>query len=365
MTHRDPVNFMPVVLSVAQLSPNGSSTHCRLAMISSSSTKQQILPHGKFLKSKQAENLTKPVIRPMEIDVTIEYITSVEPLPELLPLVQSLNPDFFFAFTGGRLSESATSFLEWIKKFQPLPAHLVHLWEDYTFMAFRSQGHTAIEQWLPDFVADSAQLIRILCVYKVFPDMSKLGTGTRFLLQIRLLLGMSWEELRVPICALRVILGNDRTQLHRLLTANLNDTVWGAFDSKGLLIELAQGGLRLLETMINSEEPFEWVLVFLEGVSRIELASRRTGGLGGAEDLYNALEWLKYPTELIARFVELPERALNQDGWWCGGNNVHRLEKGWTDWRNLRIDSVSQQYSRFGWSAASNLKVGLMEIAMF
>jgi hypothetical protein len=33
--------------------------------------------------------------------------------------------------------------------------------------------------------------------------------------------------------------------------------------SKGLLIELAQGGLRLLETMINSEEPFEWVLVFL------------------------------------------------------------------------------------------------------
>ncbi|KAJ7822895.1 hypothetical protein B0H14DRAFT_2827605 [Mycena olivaceomarginata] len=253
---------------------------------------------------------------PMEIDVTIEYITSVEPLPELLPLVQSLNPDFFFAFTGGRLSELATSFLEWIKKFQPLPAHLVHLWEDYTFMALcddvwsaaeardtrqSSNGYQILSQTPP-------QLIRILSVYKVFPDMTKLGTGTRFLLQIRLLLGMSWEELRVAICALRVILGNDRKRLHRLLTANLNDTVWGAFDSKGLLIELARGGLRLLETMINSEEPFErscrgWGFFLrycdpssdlLEGVSRIELASRgRTIGLGAPEDLHNALQWLK------------------------------------------------------------------------
>jgi hypothetical protein len=248
-------------------------------MMTPSSTKQQSLLHGKFSKSKQTENLTKPVIRPMEIDVTIEYITSVEPSPELLPLVQSLNPDFFFAFTGGRLSESAMSFLEWIKvclltsglameliyvqKFQPLPAHLVHLWEDYTFMALCDDVWDPAEsrdtrQWSNSYQILSQtppQLIRILSVYRVCPSMSK--EGPRFLLQIRLLLGMSWEELRLPICALRVILGNDRERLRRLLTANLDDTVWGAFDYKGLLIELARGSLRLLEAMINSEEPFE------------------------------------------------------------------------------------------------------------
>ncbi|KAJ7086988.1 hypothetical protein C8R44DRAFT_752398 [Mycena epipterygia] len=60
------------------------------------------------------------------IEEAIEYLTGAEPFPELLPLVESINPKDFFAL--GIRSSLVKRFIHWLKKFDPLPDGVVLLW---------------------------------------------------------------------------------------------------------------------------------------------------------------------------------------------------------------------------------------------
>ncbi|KAF8187939.1 hypothetical protein K438DRAFT_1972631 [Mycena galopus ATCC 62051] len=73
----------------------------------------------------------------------IDYITSMEPSPNLAPLVQSINPHFIFVPDAG--SMSIMHMLHWLKKFDPRQEGLIHLWEDYAFMALCDEAWGATE----------------------------------------------------------------------------------------------------------------------------------------------------------------------------------------------------------------------------
>ncbi|KAJ7759787.1 hypothetical protein DFH07DRAFT_443279, partial [Mycena maculata] len=181
-----------------------------------------------------------------QLNDPFEYITSADPTPNLLPLVGSLNPYFFFG--DGMQSESAMHVLHWLKKFNPQPEGLVRLWEDYRFMALcdeawnstRLRKERQLDNCHDILSRTSPQLIKILSSYRVFP---KICDGC-FLVRIHFLLGLSWEELRTAICPLRGILGDDPTRLQELLIFDPEETFLGRQDSDSLLLELARGGLR-------------------------------------------------------------------------------------------------------------------------
>lgn len=67
---------------------------------------------GKILHIKHGKmSLTQLMSRRLGA-VAFDYVTSTELSDNLLPLVQSLNPDFFFGMVAW---ESRTDFLDWLK----------------------------------------------------------------------------------------------------------------------------------------------------------------------------------------------------------------------------------------------------------
>ncbi|KAF7348939.1 NACHT domain-containing protein [Mycena venus] len=180
-----------------------------------------------------------------------KYITLAEPAPDLLPLVQAQNPDFFF---GGR-SFSESTFLDWLKKFRQPPKGLVDLWEDYTFMMLCDQAWTQTESAKEshsnnchDIVSRmSSQLIKILYYSRVIPFFDTPG----ILFRIHFLLDLSWDELRAVICPLRRILRDDTEHLHELRICS--EETLQSLDSNSLLSDLSDGAFRVLGTMFNGE----------------------------------------------------------------------------------------------------------------
>jgi hypothetical protein len=204
-----------------------------------------------------------------------KYITSIEPSLDLLPLVQSVTPDFFFRQSDEPTSgpESGIHFVHWLKvcfdaqfigmwliwvqKFTPLPQSLIHRWEDYNFMVLCDKAWTPAESTNEQQSNDchdilsqtSPQLMRILYAYTVFPKIC----SDNCLFRIYFFLGLSWEELRAEICPLRRILGDDMTRLYELHACSSDETFLGRLDCNSLLLDLAIGGLRAREAMVNCE----------------------------------------------------------------------------------------------------------------
>ncbi|KAJ7440604.1 hypothetical protein FB451DRAFT_125982 [Mycena latifolia] len=148
-----------------------------------------------------------------------------------------MNPDFV-PWLQGRVGRELLVFVEswfrpfhsrgyaliWIRKFTPQPQRLIVIWEDYAFMS------VCENLWLkeacdflepteqlsnngPDILSQvslDADMLRILYAYKVTVITPHVGSS--FLFSIRRLLGLSWDELRAAICALREILGGDITR---------------------------------------------------------------------------------------------------------------------------------------------------------
>jgi hypothetical protein len=109
----------------------------------------------------------------------------------------------------------------------PRPVELIALWEDYEYLAF---FHSNVSDFdfddEPDADTFSAAesnallhtillrcpaLIRLLRVSMVLPALTPL-------FQFRVLLGVSWDELRAVVCALRPILSRDAKALMQLWT---------------------------------------------------------------------------------------------------------------------------------------------------
>ncbi|KAJ7662157.1 hypothetical protein DFH06DRAFT_366430 [Mycena polygramma] len=154
----------------------------------------------------------------------VEYVTSSYPSADLLPLVECINPDFFFGSLY-TFEKEGPKVLAWLKKMHPRPAQAIQLWEDYSYMAF---FHSNVNDF--DFDEEPAmfaaselgaqreillrhpQLIRLLRFSMVLPALTPL-------FQFRVLLDVSWEELQAVVCALRPIFGRNDTALMQLWTS--------------------------------------------------------------------------------------------------------------------------------------------------
>ncbi|KAJ7699835.1 hypothetical protein B0H14DRAFT_3173945 [Mycena olivaceomarginata] len=65
-------------------------------------------------------------------DVWIDYVTSVPPSVEFVPLIRLVNPDFIFVYHINLCT--LHDFLSWLKGMVPTPEDLIQHWEDYCFI---------------------------------------------------------------------------------------------------------------------------------------------------------------------------------------------------------------------------------------
>ncbi|KAJ7809030.1 hypothetical protein B0H13DRAFT_1928142 [Mycena leptocephala] len=279
--------------------------------------------------------------------IALESIASTDPSPDLLPLIQCLNPNFV---SLGYKGESVANFWSWLKlqKFTPQPQGLIDLWDDYAFMLVCEEllleeacdfftSTEEVSSNSPEIVSQvslNIDTLRILYAYRVTATMP--DSGSDILFRIRFLLGLSWDELRAAMCALRQILGQDITQLTNCRTLRrtciLDETVLATLDTDAVLAELAKGSLRHIRAMIDGqidkralyEIVQNWGFFvracppspeLLDDLSEFAWFSKNDiGDWAVIEDLHSTVRWLKTfrvtPKELLDCF----ERELEDNG---------------------------------------------------
>lgn len=323
-----------------------------------------------------------------------KYLASAELSPNLLPLVQSFNPDLLFGLSKGL--EIIMQALEWLKvwltaqvvatmltlnqKFNPLPEALIYLWEDYKFMmlcdkAWSSPGQT-FSNCQEILVQASPQLITILHACTVTPKACR----DYMLFRIHFLLSLSWDDLRAAICSLRGVLGDNKAQLQELQTFS---STFLSLESTAILLSLANGGLHVITVMTTGEMDWSirWVwsspdhadsashcdssgvlrgwgfflrtcppsFDLLQKLSKLDWALNNSN-LNLAlhiEDLHNVVQWLKVTNSVSFKLLILGIQPLQTFSpprnelvlilerrlvRWMG-YDFASLEKQWTDWR--------------------------------
>ncbi|KAJ7907399.1 hypothetical protein B0H13DRAFT_2018805 [Mycena leptocephala] len=175
----------------------------------------------------------------------IQYIASVTPSADFVPLVRLINPDFVFC----------RPFLFWLKEIHPLPEDLIHRWEDYRFMHLYEHFEDRIacslidarDEWAPErpmagwapsvrtihalrarmnsglqatieafqkLLSQSPHLIRFLQAQRL---LSVDWSITINLFQIRIALDLSWDDVRECICSLRPLITEESDFLYSYL----------------------------------------------------------------------------------------------------------------------------------------------------
>jgi hypothetical protein len=192
-------------------------------------------------------------------------------VPEILSALNSFNPDFLF--NGDDNHDAASVILQWLKvsamrqfwivKFisvyevWPHPLGLIELWDDYNFMYLcgqvwlngpSSENPPKFSYNYTEILAQAPrQLIRILQACEIAP---KDGAPLTF---IRLVLNLSWPEVREAICYLRPVIGEDEGGLRQLFDS--------AFDP--ILLDLTYGYMRVLRSIFYHELPWDFRQVAL------------------------------------------------------------------------------------------------------
>ncbi|KAJ7821022.1 hypothetical protein B0H14DRAFT_3146902 [Mycena olivaceomarginata] len=245
-----------------------------------------------------------------------ECITSSEPFSAHVSLLHSFNPIFVFRRTFDR-DEFIDLALNWLKRSRPLPEDLIRLWEDYRFMSsceFIWQKSGTRGGWLTKkdrsryqrVLSASPSLIRVLQAIECCREIT--------LFEIHILLDFSWDELRMVICSLCSLMGNERKDIEKVLLVALE--VFPARDS--ISWDLACGSMRALWQILEGELDFNvgWQLSgwsrylgscppsrdLLQDLQDIEPALRR-GFL--VYERSQIVQWLKTfpepPQQLISR----------------------------------------------------------------
>jgi hypothetical protein len=97
----------------------------------------------------------------------------------------------------------------------------------------------------------SPQLIKILSACRVLHRIPYGGAADN-LLKIRILLDLSWDELRMVICPLRAIVGEDDEKLKGLLIS-VPETLFSRLNFDSLVNDLGYGFLRLIKRLVRDE----------------------------------------------------------------------------------------------------------------
>ncbi|KAJ6551962.1 hypothetical protein B0H19DRAFT_1159485 [Mycena capillaripes] len=292
-------------------------------------------------------------------DLAFQLITSVPISSNFLSLLQSFNPDFLF----NALFRTKNEILEWLKILWPLPGDLIPLWEDYHFLLFcdaswSSQGLQRPIQnpQISGLVGLQASpgLVKILSAYQVLHRIPY-GGASNNLLKIRSLLDLSWDELRMIICPLRAILGEDDKELEGLLISQ-PPTMFSRLDFDSLMAELGSGVLRLIKRLLRHEvdQHFRayidgWGLLLRSCPTNPVLLQDLSEVLGETflyhcpDDSHHIIQWLKTfsqsPFQLIAHFEHYlktqlqlyPTRKLT----------FKSLEADWRKWLDWRDRSFA------------------------
>ncbi|KAJ7041047.1 hypothetical protein C8F04DRAFT_187773 [Mycena alexandri] len=281
-----------------------------------------------------------------------EYITSVEPSPDLISLLRSFNPDFLF--------HQAHDEHNCISR--PIPEDLIQRWTDYQFMLLcgaiwskngttrrrvkTSRRHT---HRLREFLSQAPPaLIQILFVHKIDAIVGVFRHSSHgSIFNIRRLVDLSWDDLRATLCALRETIGQDPKMLARLLDCASDPTVFQGH-SESTLQKVAYSAIhhrkqlvlaRSTELLLDHACPWSRFLRLcppssdlLQALHELESVYSDSISLGPCsilclsdENLHNIIQWLETfprpPLELIDRF----NRHIDLGG---------RFERRWEEWRD-------------------------------
>ncbi|KAJ6467900.1 hypothetical protein C8R45DRAFT_475606 [Mycena sanguinolenta] len=191
----------------------------------------------------------------------ISLITSLPPSAELLSSIRLITPDYIF-----QLYTEAQELIPWLKKIPRVPADLVRLWEDYDYMTFFSDEIYTVKSDPPPKtisllpLLENPGMLRFLQVMFLVYDPFAQGA----LLQIRLLMGLTWDDLKTTICALRPIIGREENKIQELVNHLLDGLCFGeAYPWPRLSRDLARQLLPKLNANKQSLEDFPFWLEYL------------------------------------------------------------------------------------------------------
>ncbi|KAJ7133650.1 hypothetical protein C8R43DRAFT_1022684 [Mycena crocata] len=279
-----------------------------------------------------------------ELDVT--FITSAHMSPNLIDRLYRVNLDFIFTAKNNLDGPIATAdkILSWLK-IQQTPENLLQQWKDYRLMAvfdsvcreISRDGIKRNQEIQQVLLQPSRQLILIVHAYRL------LSAGRYFisLFDVRLVLGFSWEELRLAICSLPEMMQKDETVLGKFILSVAHPTRIRKLHPDPTLEDIAKRCLRLVQNfdqlpghhhggrsgpphwsfILRSCPPSSDLLKELRQISRSQVTSPVDALEEVETDLHNIRQWLKTftflhrPVDLITRFEYDPsdkDDALNQ-----------------------------------------------------
>ncbi|KAJ7644869.1 hypothetical protein FB45DRAFT_1021611 [Roridomyces roridus] len=191
----------------------------------------------------------------------LTYLVTLEPSPRcavLLPLIRLFNWDFFFRQTNWSPGVQISDMLVWLKKFPASPERedVIDLWERVKWICcfidkvewradnYFESDQTSVSPGFLELLERAPQLQQILAIISCtfsFPG------SVHGLVQPRLLLDLSWDEIFSSIALLRSIHCPDENQLPRLHWTHLR----GVLDRDAV----ARGYICLLWKMTDGELP--------------------------------------------------------------------------------------------------------------
>ncbi|KAF7362588.1 WD40 repeat-like protein [Mycena venus] len=174
---------------------------------------------------------TKHVAWKHGIDIINYLVSSIPPSADLLPLIRSVNPEFFWRAQDSVMMQRM---VDWLRKIEPISAteDLVCLWEDYNLLNFydwifhrySDMKHPPADtdaQKCHQLFSQYPQLLRVIQAWWICRiDFDPLVTQSPSLFYIRLLLDIPWDEMRMLIRPLHSLKVNSVQSGALLFSAN-------------------------------------------------------------------------------------------------------------------------------------------------
>ncbi|KAJ7700167.1 hypothetical protein B0H14DRAFT_3651798 [Mycena olivaceomarginata] len=228
------------------------------------------------------------------------YITSLAPSVDFVPLVRLVNPDFIFF---DQIHDAdLENFLSWLKHIRPVPHNLVRVWEDYSLvhsfadlqrevprMLLRERDRLAPKRTDAEILDPSLAIMSVLRARMNSKFEAVLGACRQLLSRspllvritqakrlltcdgnlsvdlflIRIVLDLSWDDIRGCICSLRPLVTKESDFFFIFFLPTLCRELDNLYPESIVSRDLARGLLRLMRRIEDGELPMifwsEWL----------------------------------------------------------------------------------------------------------
>ncbi|KAJ7908105.1 hypothetical protein B0H13DRAFT_2498528, partial [Mycena leptocephala] len=288
-------------------------------------------------------------------DLNVLDISDFPPLAEFVPLIRRMNPIFSLAPQMYYTCPMVEGTLELLKKIENPPVDLVNMFKEYQFMQFVSASIYDMSFGSPKDDIDSdcspsdpedrfpvlsvAELEQCLLLCRIVQ--AYILEYKWDLVDLHVLLDISWDELRAAICTLRPFTGADKGKIIARLQCMARRLLSDA-SSRAISLELARGSIQLLNDIRTGQQPSKlWYEVFTQ-------IKATTPPLGPSNEFgfpvedacrpnhyHNVLQWLKAfpnpPQDVIAIWQDHLMAAGDDWKWHWVGNDP---DYWWKKWQN-------------------------------